>query len=78
MAGQAALLSLAVRGYVVPISANFSGVFYNKDLFEAGGYEVPTTYDELIKLAEDIQSKGETPFLFPDKGCMDNCSVLGG
>ena len=55
------------KNYVVPISANFSGVFYNKDLFEEAGYEVPTTYDELISLAKDIQSKGETPFLFPDK-----------
>lgn len=55
------------KNYVVPISANFSGVFYNKDLFEAAKYEVPTTYDELISLAEDIQSKGEVPFLFPDK-----------
>ena len=46
------------KNYVVPISANFSGVFYNKDLFEEAGYEVPTTYDELISLAKDIQSKG--------------------
>ncbi|HJC90735.1 MAG TPA: extracellular solute-binding protein [Candidatus Mediterraneibacter excrementigallinarum] len=55
------------KNYVVPISANFSGVFYNKDMFEEAGYEVPTTYDELIDLAKDIQSKGEVPFLFPDK-----------
>lgn len=55
------------KNYVVPISANFSGVFYNKDMFEEAGYQVPTTYDELITLAKDIQSKGEVPFLFPDK-----------
>ncbi len=55
------------KNYIVPISANFSGVFYNKDMFEEAGYQVPTTYDELITLAKDIQSKGEVPFLFPDK-----------
>ena len=63
------------KNYVVPISANFSGVFYNKDLFEEAGYEVPTTYDELISLAKDIQSKGETPFLFRIKTHGHLCSA---
>lgn len=55
------------KNYVVPISANFSGVFYNKDMFEKAGYEVPKTYDELISLAKKIKENGEVPFLFPDK-----------
>lgn len=55
------------KNYVVPISANFSGVYYNKDKFEEKGYTVPKTYDELIALAEKMQEDGETPFLFPDK-----------
>lgn len=55
------------KNYVVPISANFSGVFYNKDMFEEAGYTVPQTYDELISLAQKIKDNGETPFLFPDK-----------
>ena len=44
------------KNYVVPISANFSGVFYNKDMFEEAGYQVPTTYDELITLAKDLST----------------------
>lgn len=55
------------KNYVVPISANFSGVYYNKDKFEDKGYQVPETYDELMKLAEKMKKDGETPFLFPDK-----------
>lgn len=55
------------KNYVVPISANFSGVYYNKDKFEEKGYTVPGTYDELIELAEKMQADGEIPFLFPDK-----------
>ncbi len=55
------------KNYVVPISANFSGVYYNKDKFEEKGYTVPKTYDELIALAQKMQADGETPFLFPDK-----------
>lgn len=55
------------KNYVVPISANFSGVYYNKDIFEENGYKVPVTYDELKKLAGDMKKDGMTPFLFPDK-----------
>lgn len=55
------------KNYVVPISANFSGIYYNKDKFTEKGYTVPSTYDELITLAEKMQADGETPFLFPDK-----------
>lgn len=55
------------KNYVVPFSANFSGVYYNKDKFEEKGYSVPGTYDELIALAQKMQEDGETPFLFPDK-----------
>lgn len=55
------------KNYVVPISANFSGVYYDKDKFEDNGYSVPETYDELIDLAEKMKKDGETPFLFPDK-----------
>lgn len=55
------------KNYVVPISANFSGVYYNKQIFTEKGYTVPTTYDELITLAQQMQADGYTPFLFPDK-----------
>lgn len=55
------------KNYVVPVSANFSGVYYNKDIFEEKSYEVPATYDDLIALAEQMQADGLTPFLFPDK-----------
>lgn len=55
------------KNYVVPVSANFSGVYYNKDKFEENNYTVPETYDELIDLAKKMQEDGETPFLFPDK-----------
>lgn len=55
------------KNYVVPISANFSGVYYNQEMFEKAGYQIPKTYDEMITLAKEIQANGETAFLFPDK-----------
>lgn len=55
------------KNYIIPISLNFMGVFYNVDKFEAGGYEVPTTWDEMVTLAEKIKADGEIPFMLPNK-----------
>ena len=51
------------KNYVVPISANFSGVYYNKDKFEEKGYTVPKTYDELIALAQKMQADAAKKFV---------------
>ncbi len=37
-------------------------VWYPKDDFDAAGYEVPTTWDELIELTDMIASDGDTPW----------------
>lgn len=37
-------------------------VWYPKDDFEAAGYEVPTTWEELMALTEQIASDGDTPW----------------
>ena len=37
-------------------------VWYPKDDFEAAGYEVPTTWDEMIALSDQIKSDGDTPW----------------
>ena len=50
--------------YIVPYVANAAGVLYNKDMFEEHGWEIPTTWDELMSLCEEIQSEGILPFYF--------------
>jgi alpha-glucoside transport system substrate-binding protein len=37
-------------------------VWYPKDDFDAAGYTVPTTWDELMELTETIASDGDTPW----------------
>lgn len=37
-------------------------VWYNPQVFEAEGYEVPATWDELISLSDQIVADGETPW----------------
>ena len=50
--------------YIAPYMANAAGILYNKDMFEEHGWEIPTTWDELISLCEDIQAEGILPFYF--------------
>ncbi len=37
-------------------------VWYPKDDFEAAGYPIPTTWDELIALSEQIKADGDSPW----------------
>ncbi len=51
------------KNYCVPISFNTVGIYYNKDMFKEHGWNVPSTYTELIKLCEQIQSEGKEPLV---------------
>jgi len=51
--------------YGIPWFPNFKSiVFYHKPTFEAQGYEIPTTYEDLITLSERAVSDGFTPWCF--------------
>lgn len=50
--------------YGVPYVANAAGILYNREMFREHGWEIPTTWDELIALCEAIQSEGILPFYF--------------
>lgn len=51
------------KSYILPISMNAAGVFYNKKIFEENGIEIPTTYEELIAVCEKLKAAGITPFV---------------
>jgi alpha-glucoside transport system substrate-binding protein len=51
------------KHYGIPTNINLkSMIWYPVDDFEAAGYEVPTTWDELIALSDQIKSDGSTPW----------------
>lgn len=54
----------AINGkvYNVPLTANVSGIYYNKTKFEALGLKAPETWGEFVQLVDDIKAAGETPF----------------
>ena len=50
--------------YAVPYVANAAGILYNKEMFEEHGWKIPTTWDELMSLCQEIQNAGIQPFYF--------------
>ncbi|MBQ9767725.1 MAG: extracellular solute-binding protein [Lachnospiraceae bacterium] len=50
-------------GKIMAVPTNFAAalVFYNTEIFEAAGAEVPATYDELLVACQKIQDAGYTP-----------------
>lgn len=54
-------------------TAEVVGVYYNKTLFEANGWAVPTTFDEFETLLATIKAAGVTPISF---GSLDGWNAI--
>jgi multiple sugar transport system substrate-binding protein len=69
-------LSKGIDGhyYLVPIYNYPWVVFYNKSVFAAKGYQVPTTWDAFIALAKKMKTDGLVPMAFAEK---DGWPALG-
>ena len=59
--------------YGVSPTAEVVGVYYNKTLFEANGWVVPTTFDEFEALLATIKAAGVTPISF---GSLDGWNAI--
>jgi raffinose/stachyose/melibiose transport system substrate-binding protein len=59
--------------YGVSPTAEVVGVYYNKGIFEANGWKIPTTFDEFETLLADIKAKGITPISF---GSLDGWNAI--
>ena len=47
--------------YTLPYSRNYMGVYYNLDIFEENNLEIPTTWNEFLKVCKTLESKLFTP-----------------
>jgi len=54
------------RNYMIPVTSNFMGVFYNKTLFDEKGYKIPETPEEFWALCEQIKADGLIPIAAGD------------
>ena len=46
----------------LPFQYNIEGIFYNKQVFEENGWDVPETWDDLLTIADEAKAAGLTPF----------------
>ena len=52
--------------YGIPQGTHFSGIFYNKGLFEERGYTIPETWSEMLALCNRIQDEEGIPCFAAD------------
>lgn len=53
--------------YALPDGNNIGVVYYNKELFEKAGVEVPTTFEDMLKVVTTLKEKGITPIAIGEK-----------
>ena len=55
------------KQYFVPLYNYPWAVHYRKSVFEANGFQPPTTLDEMVTLGQQMKKKGLAPLAFADK-----------
>ncbi len=59
------------KTYLAPMFYSPCGLFYNAKLFEAKGWTVPTTWDEMWALGDAAKEEGIALFTYPTAGYYD-------
>ena len=53
--------------YAVPLEQDLVGVYYNQDIFNQLGLEVPSTYAEFLEVADAVKDAGYIPIAFGNR-----------
>ena len=59
------------KTYLMPMVYGPCGLFYDAGLFEAKGWTVPTTWDEMWELGDKAKAEGIALFTYPTAGYFD-------
>lgn len=57
-----ASMKIEDKVYGVPMTLGGMGIFYNKEVFEKNGVEIPKSHEELLAAADKFQAAGIIPF----------------
>ena len=49
--------------YALPLGQSLTAVFYNRDVFDEAGLDVPQSWEEFLTACETLRSRGITPLL---------------
>ncbi|MCR8660560.1 carbohydrate ABC transporter substrate-binding protein [Paenibacillus endoradicis] len=60
------------KTYLMPMFYSPTGLFFNAGLFEAKGWTVPTTWDEMWALGDKAKAEGIALFAYPTTGYFDS------
>ena len=55
------------KNYILPMTLNFVGVYYNVNIFNENNISIPTTMDEFWAVCEKLEALGITPISAGDK-----------
>lgn len=70
--GMTDVLNVDGRIYGLPCEVQANGIWYNKQIFDEYGLEIPQTYEELMNCCKVFRENGVTPMA---RGTKDNYSV---
>ncbi len=63
-----ALTTYEGKQFFIPTALNWTGVFYNKSVFEQYSLQPPQTWDELVQLCDTLLINNEVPFAIAGNG----------
>src|SRR5699024_4345638 len=59
------------KTYMAPMFYSPTGLFYNENLLEEHGWDVPETWEEMFELGEKAEEEGIALFTYPVAGYFD-------
>ena len=67
------------KSFGVPVAAVAQTIFYNKDIFSKEGIAIPSTWEELLAVCEQLKKAGYTPFAngLADEWDINECFMMG-
>ncbi|WP_238162408.1 extracellular solute-binding protein [Cohnella sp. AR92] len=67
VAGTTEAYAIDGKTYALPLEFNLAPIYYNKKIFAEYGLQVPTTYDEFLKVVRTLKDNGVVPIALGNK-----------
>ncbi len=62
--------------YGVPFTATSHGIYYNQEIFQALGLDMPTTWEDLLETAQVLQENGYIPFANGSRDAWTSAEII--
>jgi raffinose/stachyose/melibiose transport system substrate-binding protein len=67
------------KSFAIPLAAVIQSVYYNKDIFEKQGLQIPTTWEEFLAVCDKLKKAGITPIAngLGEEWDINECFMMG-